>query len=185
MIFTRRTFVIKSIAAVGGGALLVSCKGEGQIEPTDLEVSGPKFYSAAEFALITRLSDLIIPRTETPGALDVGVPAMMDGLMAGWASRVRRKAQRETLAKIKSNLDKIVKTDFNKAPIEAAGQALLRYDTQAFNGAPGFPAYGELKFLIESVYAASEGGAVDEYRNDPVPGRWEPRVPLSQFKSLP
>lgn len=38
----------------------------------------PEFFTPAEFALISRLADLIIPATSTPGALAAGVPMYID-----------------------------------------------------------------------------------------------------------
>jgi len=38
----------------------------------------PIFFSAADFETISRIADLIIPQTETPGALATGVPAYID-----------------------------------------------------------------------------------------------------------
>ena len=42
----------------------------------------PKAFHAAEFALVSRLTDLIIPATDTPGALGAGVPFYVDMLCA-------------------------------------------------------------------------------------------------------
>ena len=41
----------------------------------------PKSFSAAEFALVSRIADLIIPATDTPGAVAAGVPAYIDGVV--------------------------------------------------------------------------------------------------------
>lgn len=38
----------------------------------------PKYFSDREYAVITRLSDLIIPHDETPGAVAAGVPEYID-----------------------------------------------------------------------------------------------------------
>jgi hypothetical protein len=38
----------------------------------------PRFYTAAEYAIVKRIADLIIPATGTPGALAAGVPAYID-----------------------------------------------------------------------------------------------------------
>lgn len=38
----------------------------------------PKYFSRHEFAVISRLADLIIPRDTTPGALDAAVPEYID-----------------------------------------------------------------------------------------------------------
>ena len=38
----------------------------------------PQAFTDAEFALLSRLTDDIIPRTDTPGAVDAGVPLLID-----------------------------------------------------------------------------------------------------------
>jgi gluconate 2-dehydrogenase gamma chain len=38
----------------------------------------PSFLSDAHRAIVSGVADIIIPRTDTPGALDVGVPAFID-----------------------------------------------------------------------------------------------------------
>ncbi len=42
----------------------------------------PKFFSEGEFAVISRVADLIIPKTDTPGAVEAGVPAYIDSVAA-------------------------------------------------------------------------------------------------------
>ena len=42
----------------------------------------PKFLTAVQAPLITALADAIIPKTDTSGALDAGVPAFIDSIMA-------------------------------------------------------------------------------------------------------
>lgn len=39
--------------------------------------------SDAQLALVATVSDVILPRADTPGALDVGVPAFVEALVAG------------------------------------------------------------------------------------------------------
>ena len=38
----------------------------------------PKFFGKAEFALVAQVAECIIPRTNTPGAIDAGVPESID-----------------------------------------------------------------------------------------------------------
>lgn len=40
--------------------------------------SAPKFFTPAEYKTVSRLADLIIPATDTPGAVAAGVPAYID-----------------------------------------------------------------------------------------------------------
>ncbi|MFL6446820.1 MAG: gluconate 2-dehydrogenase subunit 3 family protein [Bryobacteraceae bacterium] len=44
--------------------------------------SQPQFFNKADFATISRVVDLIIPATDTPGALAAGVPAYVDLVIA-------------------------------------------------------------------------------------------------------
>jgi hypothetical protein len=38
----------------------------------------PSFFNAAQFKMVTRIADLIIPATDTPGAVGAGVPIYID-----------------------------------------------------------------------------------------------------------
>jgi hypothetical protein len=42
----------------------------------------PKFFKGTQAEVMTALADVIIPKTDTSGALDAGVPAFIDSLMA-------------------------------------------------------------------------------------------------------
>src|SRR5579859_7438204 len=42
----------------------------------------PKFFSSDEFEVISRVADLIIPPTETPGAIGAGVPRYIDEVVS-------------------------------------------------------------------------------------------------------
>lgn len=50
----------------------------------------PQLLDAPRFALLAAVADTIVPRTDTPGAVDVGVPKAVDGLLRLWASPERR-----------------------------------------------------------------------------------------------
>ena len=46
------------------------------------EAYKPTFFGAAEYALVSRVADLIIPATDTPGALGAGVPEYIDRVVS-------------------------------------------------------------------------------------------------------
>lgn len=43
----------------------------------------PKFFTKDEVELVSRIADLIIPPTDTPGAVAAGVPKYIDSVVAG------------------------------------------------------------------------------------------------------
>ena len=49
-----------------------------------------KAFNKGELALLAELTDRIIPRTETPGAADAGVPLLIDRMAAGRADITKR-----------------------------------------------------------------------------------------------
>ena len=52
--------------------------------------SAPSFFNEADFKVISRLADLIIPTTDTPGAVGAGVPIYIDTVIG------KNKAQQAT-----------------------------------------------------------------------------------------
>jgi hypothetical protein len=54
----------------------------GDNAPPKPQAYKPQFFSAAEFAVVTRLTELIIPSDETPGASEAGVCEFVDFMIA-------------------------------------------------------------------------------------------------------
>jgi hypothetical protein len=42
----------------------------------------PKFFSTGEFETLSRITELIVPTTDTPGAIGAGVPRYIDGVVS-------------------------------------------------------------------------------------------------------
>ena len=78
----RYTAYLTGVAISGpvASALLSGCKRDEAVA-TGEAVYEPTFFSADEYEYISRLADTIIPRTDTPGALDVGAPEMVDKMV--------------------------------------------------------------------------------------------------------
>lgn len=175
---TRREVLQGLIVSLGGATLLTSCGGVASVVATQPGANG-RFYTAREMALVARLSDLMIPRTETPGALDANVPGYMDTLMADWASRDTQRAHRRALALVDERLNRAVAGDFLEANQDDAEIALIALDTAAFNGDDTLGGYRTCKGYISQSYFSTEAGAVQELKWVAVPGRWDPSVPIS------
>jgi hypothetical protein len=55
----------------------------------------PEFLTEEQAALVSELAEIIIPKTDTPGAIDAGVPAFIDGML----KEVYSKEQKENFIK--------------------------------------------------------------------------------------
>ena len=170
---TRRQILKGLIVSIGGSSLLNSCDGLAQVNTSTNGIT--RFYSEEENAWVSRISDLVIPRTETPGAIDVNVPGFLDGLMADWANSETQRDHHNNLEKIKAQLG----LDYLTIDEDIATNRLAELDAKAFDGRPiDFREYRSLKGLITQAYFASEDGALLEQKWVAVPGSWNPRVEI-------
>jgi hypothetical protein len=81
----RRDLLQRAMLLVGAAML------PGSAEALADAVSGGKHQlDPAHFALLTAIADTIVPKTDTPGAVEAGVPQYVDGLLGSWASPARR-----------------------------------------------------------------------------------------------
>ena len=93
---------------------------------------GGEGLPAAALALVTSLADTILPRTDTPGALDVGVPGFVDLLVAEWYSEAE---QQEILAGL-GTLDARCREAHGK-PFAELGEAERLAFLATVDGKPG------------------------------------------------
>jgi hypothetical protein len=72
----------------------------------------PKFFSTDEFETLSRITELIIPTTDTPGAIGAGVPRYIDGVVS--ANPEHKKRFREGLAWLEHESGKRFRKSFAK-----------------------------------------------------------------------
>jgi hypothetical protein len=116
------------------------------------------FFSKADFATISKLADLIIPRTDTPGALDANVPYRIDHEVS--VTPALQPIFRDGLAALANAAQKAGGTDFLLLS-EAQQTALLTNMSEA-ETAPDEPFFHALKDLTIDWYYRSEQGLVSE-----------------------
>lgn len=129
----------------------------------------------AELALVTRIADLILPRTDTPGASDVGVPAFIDAMLAGWYSDGERADFRRGLAAI----DRLAGGDgFLRHDEVAQNQTLERLDGREGAAGSAEAAFRTVKSLTLHGYFTSETIRKRVLGATVIPGRFDGCVQL-------
>jgi len=134
--------------------------------------------SAPQLALVTSLADTIIPRTDTPGAVDVAAPAFVDLLLAEWYPDRERQ---EILAGIDAWDARCRVAQGNSfAALDEEGRIAFLTVVDAETGTAGSPAaaYSAIKSAIVFGYVTSKQVA-EAHRTTPIiPGRFDGCVPV-------
>lgn len=189
----RREILIRAARLAGGAALagtIAACSGEQETSAAmaerlagvttrgDVRTAG-RFFTDAEFATLSRVSDLIIPATDTPGAVGAAVPETLDALMTHWASAERQGEWRAAVAALRQAAKSSAGRDFIALDEAAQEEFLQSYDAEAFRTEND--GYQELKQYIVRAYYMSEIGATQELRFELVPGAWRGCVPFEEI----
>jgi gluconate 2-dehydrogenase gamma chain len=192
----RRTLLTR-IAAVAGAAVW---SGETLAMELAKAVAGrdaspqaaqPTVFPLAHVGALAALSELIIPTTDTPGAIKAGVPEFVADMYAHWMTPSERVSVTDGLAA----LDAVATKEHGKpfAQCDASQQAALfgtartaaaGYQSRGYGARiadPGAPFFFKMRDLVTLGYFTSELGITAELAYIPVPGRWEGDVDVKTW----
>jgi hypothetical protein len=153
-----RRSLLKSLAAAGAVALLPDADALAAWTRISTGGRAANGLTHAQLARVGAIADAILPRTETPGALDVGVPAFVDVIVSENYSDADRAA-------FVANLDAI-----DPDALDAIEAADRRVEPQR--------TYWRLKGLIIHGYFTSERVMKDVLHYEVMPGRFDGSAPL-------
>ncbi len=136
-------------------------------------------------ATVATIAELIIPKTDTPGAREAGVPAFIDVMLAEWGDDDQRKVFTAGLANVDERSRALFGKDFIASSAEQQVQILTDLDAELArlrdtksDTSKNF--FQGMKWLTLTGYYTSEVGATTEQHFRIVPGRYEPCYPLEQ-----
>jgi gluconate 2-dehydrogenase gamma chain len=137
-----------------------------------------RYLTPAQLALAGAIADRIIPRTDTPGAADVGVPAFIDLLYGEFMTDAERQLLTTGLVDVESAATSAHGASF---PTLAADRqdVLLRNIAGAEKGRDG-GFFGLIRSATVLGYFTSEPVGRNVLHYDPVPGRYEGCIPIEQ-----
>ncbi len=142
-----------------------------------------------QLALIAAVADTIIPKTETPGAVEAGVPQTFATMLRAWASPTQRAALTGALDRIDTVAQEQRGRRFPDLTSSERHALLAAHDVAALQPDPksssilspryADPAYAKLKELIVVLFYLSETALTHELVYEHTPGAWRPSVPVT------
>ena len=134
--------------------------------------------AASQRAIIAAAAERILPRTGTPGAIDVGVPDFVAVMYGSYLD----DAEKARLVRGLSQLDSLSATAHQRgfAKLEAGQQdAVLRQLAESADQEDG-RCFQQLRELTVLGFFSSKTIGTTVLKYDPIPGRYEGNIPLSE-----
>nr|WP_208402939.1 gluconate 2-dehydrogenase subunit 3 family protein [Sphingomonas japonica] len=139
-------------------------------------------FTPTQRAVMTALSDRMIPATDTPGAIEAQVPEFIEKLLADWAAPEDRVSIVAGLDAIEARSLADYKRSAAKAtPAQQDALLTLAMDDKIASGAVFFD---EFRQLVITGYYTSEIGITQEREYLPVPGEYDGAFPYSQVNKV-
>lgn len=180
----KRREILKSTALLTGYALsagtiaavMNGCKADTAVGWT------PTFFESNQMELLSAIADRIIPKTETPGAIDALVHRYID-------EALKNNYTIEDQGKFKEGLllfDTYANEKYNKSFVALEEQdkdaVLQRLADESKKNPDEDHIFSELRTLTVSGFLTSEIGATEFLEFDPIPGQWSGCYDYSQVE---
>lgn len=154
----------------------------------------PVFFTEDEARMVAEIAEIILPRTDTPGAKDVGVPGFIDALIGEVYSSEEQDKFRKGLAGINDEALKAYGNAFLDSTPAQQTELITNLNNKALEGSEKGAAQGwwnagtaqeqpfilKIKELTLLGFFTSEPGATQVLQYKQVPGPFKGCVPLSE-----
>jgi gluconate 2-dehydrogenase gamma chain len=150
----------------------------------------PVFLTQDQGAIVSEVADLMIPRTDTPGAVDVGVPAFIDTMLKDVYAMRDQERFITGLEEFEAKSQQQNKQAFLKlepaqrmALVQSVHDAAVAAEKQSFN-APDSEWHRPFILMVKELtllgYFTSEAGATKVLQYIQVPGAYVACVPIAK-----
>ena len=138
----------------------------------------PRYLTPAQLAIAGAIADRIIPRTDTPGAADVGVPAFIDLLYGEFMTEAERQLLTDGVGGVEAAARSAHGASF--PTLAADRQDVLLRNIAGAEKSPDGGFFGLIRSATVLGYFTSEQVGRNVLHYDPVPGRYEGCIPIEQ-----
>lgn len=179
-----RRDALAGMAAMFGASLFapLARAATGQLPPISGGQPSAPVFTAQQRALMTALSERVMPTTDTPGAIAAGVPAYIEKLLADWSLPEDRVPIIGGLDLIEARSQADYKLAAAKATPEQQDALLTLAMEDKLPGGGDF--FEKFRQLVLTGYFTSEIGITQEREYLPVPGRYDGAFLYSQVNKV-
>src|SRR4051812_20136639 len=181
-ILSRREAIRRSALLLGVAISPSILTGVMQAQLVSRTSGRPGHLTAKQFQTAGAIAERILPRTDTPGATDVGVPAFIDLMYGKYMTAEEKQLFAAGLADVETTSQTEKKRDFAKLN-ETEQDAQLRQLAIA-SQAKEKTFFHQIKELTLVGYFSSEPVGKKILHYDPIPGRFEACVPISEVGNV-
>lgn len=176
----QRRAVLRRVAWLLGGAVsapaaLAILQGCSAKEPVPGLAVQSKFFKGRQSDIMTAIADVLIPKTDTSGALDAGVPAFIDSIMAD----VYPKDAQERFS---AGIDEFGKTFLEQDAAQRVATVQKAIDAALEGEHEDKPFILVARELTLLGFFTSRVGITENMEYVPVPTVYHGCVPLSEMK---
>lgn len=145
------------------------------------EQPSPRILNPHQYATAKTMAELIIPRTDTPGATDVGVADFIDLILAEWCDDSERERFLKGFADVDARSQALFGGEFTSCTAIEQSQILIdlgqqmgggdrsRRSRRATRSAPSPDFYPMFRRLTLTAYFTSEAGATKALNFEIIP----------------
>ena len=130
---------------------------------TSIEKYSPLYFSKTEFSLLSNIVDFLVPKTETPGAVDMKVPQFIDIII----SETYNSESKNNF----SNKLKLLIEDFKSNNIDLSDYNSIKSKfVNDFNNKTHQEVYNQIRDLTVWGFKTSKEIALNVLNYNPIPG---------------
>ncbi|MBT5073890.1 MAG: gluconate 2-dehydrogenase subunit 3 family protein [Kordiimonadaceae bacterium] len=164
----NRRQMLKTVALMTGGALSASVI-SGVLSGAAAQDINNAAFSADQLNLVSEMAQMIIPDTDTPGAIMAGVPDYIHLIVSDWYYDDERENFMKGLAAVDSR--------FMSGSADERHSIMSEMDNEETEDKSFFAEFKELTLV---GYFTSQIGAEEELRYEQYPGPYQGCVPFEQ-----
>ena len=171
-----------SASAIAG--VMNGCKADPEAVSSGLDNWAPGYLSKEEGKLVAQIAECILPKTDTPGAIDAGVHSFIDVFLNDNAAAEEQKGFSDGLAAFGESCKNAHEKSFVACTQEQQIELLKKEEADAWKQLEADPEAQTFWFGIKELtmlgYFTSEVGAKEFLKHLPIPGEYKACIPYEE-----